>query len=545
VRNWFERWPTRPWFEAYDLVLSSSAAGAAYLLAEHHRKAEVLRIATAPQRFAAGRPDPALSADVVFTGSRWGVRRAIEDNLAPSAVRGAVAIWGRGWEESATLAGAARGFLGYERMPDVYASSRIVVDDCIEQARPWGSVNSRVFDALGAGTLVVTNGALGAEETFGGLLPTYHDQASLTALLNGLLADEAALRARAQALQAQVQERHTYAVRARELQSILRTFRQERLRIAIKVPATNHEVKEAWGDYHFALALRRCFWRLGHAVRIDVLSEWDSPQGLDDDVVLVLRGLSRYRPSPSQVNLMWNISHPDKIEDAEYEAYDHVFVASVPHARTLGQRLRVPVSPLLQCTDPALFYPDPNDEVPKTEVLFLGNSRRQFRPGVMDALEAQLPLTIMGGEWAGLVDPKYVKATHVPNAEVRKHYSNAAVVLNDHWPSMRDIGFLSNRLFDAAACGANVVSDPALGIAEVFGDAVQTYGTVEELRAIVQESLRDPEAARARGTALAEKVRREHTFERRAERILEVALARVAARRGEEAGPRVRREVVG
>ncbi|MCA9549416.1 MAG: glycosyltransferase, partial [Myxococcales bacterium] len=539
VRNWFDRWPGRPWFELYDLVLSSSDAGAAYLLEHADRRAEVLRIATAPERFRAGRRDEALAADVAFTGSRWNVPRAIESNLAPADVPGTVAVWGRGWSESPALAPVARGFLSYARMPDVYASSKIVVDDCIEQARPWGSVNSRVFDALGAGVLVVTNGELGARETFGELLPTYHDRASLSAVLTELLADDAAREARAAALQARVEEAHTYRVRARELKVILQSFRQDRLRIAIKVPATNHEVKEAWGDYHFALALRRSFWRLGHAVRIDILCEWDTPQGMDDDVVLVLRGLSRYQPNPSQVNLMWNISHPDKVTDEEYEAYDHVFVASVPHARTLGARLEVPVSALLQCTDPKLFYPDPSPDVPKAQVLFLGNSRKQLRPVVKDALEAGLPLTIMGGEWAGLVDPKYVAAAHVPNAEVRKHYSNASVLLNDHWPAMRDIGFLSNRLFDAAACGANIVSDPALGIEEVFGDAIQTYDTVEALRSIVQVVLREPEAARARGAALAEEVRTKHTFDNRAQRILEVAMARVRARSGERVAPRL------
>ncbi len=537
IRNWFDRWPTRPHFELYDLVLSSSDVGAKYLLESHHRLSDVLRIATAPARFSAGRHDPNLESDVAFTGSRWGQPRAIETNLQPTTVPGTVAIWGHGWQDSPTLASHGRGFVEYARMPDIYASTKIVVDDTIEQARPWGSVNSRVFDALGAGTLVVTNGQLGAKETFGDLLPTYHDQQSLTETLTSLLSQPDQRQHQADTLRDIVRSKHTYGNRAHELRSILRQFCEQRLRIAIKVPATNHEVKEAWGDYHFALALRRCFWRRGHAVRIDILCDWDTPETIDDDVVLVLRGLSVYEPSPKHVNLMWNISHPNAVPDEEYDSFDHVFVASAPHARTLSQRLKTPVSPLLQCTDPDLFYPDRSDEGPQADVLFLGNSRRQFRPGVMDAIEADLPLTVYGGEWKDIIDDRYIAGTHVPNSRVREHYSNAKVVLNDHWPAMRDTGFLSNRLFDAAACGATIVSDPALGIAEVFGDAIRTYGTVQELRGIVEEVLANPEASAARAAEVAQRIRSEHTFEQRAETILAKAAALVQARREEQIAP--------
>jgi hypothetical protein len=58
----------------------------------------------------------------------------------------------------------------------------------------------------------------------------------------------------------------------------------------------------------------------------------------------------------------------------------------------------------------------------------------------------------------------------VANAELRHHYSAADVVLNDHWPEMRQRGFLSNRLYDALAFGACVVSDHVAGIEAEFDD---------------------------------------------------------------------------
>jgi hypothetical protein len=62
-----------------------------------------------------------------------------------------------------------------------------------------------------------------------------------------------------------------------------------------------------------------------------------------------------YRPVPNQLNLLWQISHPDKIDDGEYELYDHVCVVSELYAKLLQQRLLTPVAALLLCSDPAPF----------------------------------------------------------------------------------------------------------------------------------------------------------------------------------------------
>lgn len=311
------------------------------------------------------------------------------------------------------------------------------------------------------------------------------------------------------------------AANARQLLTALEDFHARYYRIGLKVPTPSHAKKHEWGDYHLALALQRALRRRGHAVRMDILPEWKLPRTLSDDVALVLRGLEAYAPDPKQINLIWNISHPEKVTREEYESYDHVFVASEPYAAQLGS-LRVPVSPLLQCTDPDLFYPDESAILPKEPVLFVGNSRKQRRPIIMDAIEAGVPLAVYGKLWEGLIDPGFVMGTHVPNEILRQYYSNAGIVLNDHWPQMRDLGFVSNRLFDAAACGALIISDPAAGLTEVFGEQVLTYETPAELRALVDQYLDDPAARQQLTRGLAEKVRREHTFEQRADAFLRV-----------------------
>ena len=125
-----------------------------------------------------------------------------------------------------------------------------------------------------------------------------------------------------------------------------------------------------------------------------------------------------------------------------------------------------------------------------------------------------------------------MRGEFVPNHELGELYAAAGVVLNDHWPDMRRDGSVSNRLFDAVACGARVVSDDVAGLGDLFGASVQVVHDAAELGAL----LRGGDLDRVFGTleerrAVAERVRREHTFLHRARRLLDVALE---VRRGPE-----------
>ena len=54
---------------------------------------------------------------------------------------------------------------------------------------------------------------------------------------------------------------------------------------------------------------------------------------------------------------------------------------------------------------------------------------------------------------------KYVKDTYLETAQVGELYRNSKIVLCDHFDMMREGGYVSNRIFDALACGAAVISD--------------------------------------------------------------------------------------
>ena len=522
MRNWFDRWAERTCFDDYDIYLCSSRKGAEFI-EKRGKKAHVFPIATNEKRFKPEDRQTQYFCDYCFTGHKWGVTRDIEVMLDPTQPKYKFAVYGNNWDNHDRFGQYWKGFVQYSELPSIYSSTRIVIDDVVNDiTKPWGSVNSRVFDALSCGALVITNDVKGSREVFDGKLPVYETSEELRSLLELYLGDENALLGLVEDLRKTVLENHTYTHRAYQLQSILTDYFDKKYRIAIKAPVPKKAEADKWGDYHFALALKRAFVKLGHSVRIDLLPDWDTQLGFGDNVVIVLRGLSKYKPKSEHINLMWNISHPDKITSEELELYDHIFVASHQYADKLSKEISKPVTGLLQCTDTNLFYPEFVDQIPEHKVLFVGNSRKQYRPIVKHAIESGLPVDIYGTLWEKIVPKEYIKGTHIKNTELRLYYSKCGVLLNDHWPSMGDRGFISNRIFDAGACGACVVSDEASEMSDLFGDAVVTYRDASELKHVVNDLLSNKEKRQSQGEKLRDMVSRGHNFEDRAASILGV-----------------------
>ena len=136
----------------------------------------------------------------------------------------------------------------------------------------------------------------------------------------------------------------------------------------------------------------------------------------------------------------------------------------------------------------------------------------------------KLPVAVYGTLWEEFLSKDYIKGLHIDNRELRTYYSNCKILLNDHWDSMRDQGFLSNRLFDAGACEACIITDPVSGLEEVFGDSVVIYRTPEELRRLVEYYLKEDDKRREKAEKAREIVRSTHTFRNRVEKIVQVVM---------------------
>jgi GT2 family glycosyltransferase/spore maturation protein CgeB len=520
LRNWLERWIEHPWFDLYDVYLCSSSFGSEYIWDKRKVRCSLFPIAVSLDVFDVGPEIERYKCDYCFTGNYWKAipKREIE-SFDPKSLPFGFKTYGKAWDTHPTFAPFAQGFLPYSELSRVYNSAKITVDDTVTHVtKLWGSANSRIFEAIASGSLVLTNNAIASDELFGGILPVWNSADELGSKIRYYLENEHERLALLSGLRAKVINEHTYALRARALHNAVEKKFSEP-RIAIKCPVPARDGARYWGDYHFARSLQKSLCALGYHVRTDILPDWYGPQSLADDIVIVLRGLTEYEPSPDQINLCWLLSHPDKTSHHELDQYDHVFVASTSYAQKLGRELSTGVSELLQCSNPDIFYPPTRKPASDNDLklLFVGNSRRQSRKIVSDCIEAGLPLSVYGRDWEGLIRNQHWKGDHIPNEDLHAYYGTAHVTLNDHWPDMAREGFVSNRLFDIGLAGGVVISDKFAG-SEIFGDLIMCCEDPQSLKAMyatLGEGLKR--------TELSQRFRRfvleGHTFQHRAREI--------------------------
>jgi len=295
----------------------------------------------------------------------------------------------------------------------------------------------------------------------------------------------------------------------------------EHLRIALTVAAPSMRVASLWGDWHLAQALARGLRREGHSVHLQTSDMADDPAGRSCDLHVVFRGLTPVERTPGQRHVLWLISHPESLDTQECDDADLVLVASERLANDLRSRTKTPVEVMLQATDPRRFSPHPPAPEHTHAVAVVAMTRRVFRPSVAYALATGLRPAIYGNGWREFVDPALIVADFIPNDQLATVYSSIGVLLNDHWDTMRAWGIVSNRLFDALACGTPIVSDFLPELAELFGDSVGTYRDAEELRQAVDLNLEDPIASRRRAAEGRDIVLAHHTFDHRARQLLE------------------------
>jgi hypothetical protein len=303
-----------------------------------------------------------------------------------------------------------------------------------------------------------------------------------------------------------------------------------RLRWAVDIAAPAAARGDRWGDTYFARSLADALERRGQHVAIDRRDARERDSRDFDDVLLVLRGLDRVTPRPGLLNVEWIISHPDMIVPDEVAGFDLVYAASTSWSARVTREWGTPIQPLLQCTDTRWFHPDRAEPDTGPAVLFVGNSRGVYRYAVRSALAIGADLTLHGNDWTEFVDREQIASGGVPNEEVGALYASAGVVLNDHHLDMRRDSFASNRLFDAAACGARILSDRIDGLEETFSGLVLPFDNEHELARLVQPPY-DAFPDNATRRQIATRIIAEHSFDKRAETLIDDAVRALLARR--------------
>jgi len=175
----------------------------------------------------------------------------------------------------------------------------------------------------------------------------------------------------------------------------------------------------------------------------------------------------------------------------------------------------------LQAPNPTKFNPTVSAPDIGHEVLFLGNTRNEFRQVIRDCLQAGVSPTIYGKDWDRFVPSELIAGEFVANSEIAALYRSAGVVLNDHWDDMANEGFYSNRLFDAVASGGRVVSDQVDGIEQVFAGGVKPYNTPIELAELCNADNRGIWGNQSEIVERANSIGQKHSFDQRAKELVQ------------------------
>ena len=289
---------------------------------------------------------------------------------------------------------------------------------------------------------------------------------------------------------------------------------------SLRIPVPSGEKGNHWGDLYFARDFAKALTSLGQDVEIHRRSKLWEKDGLED-VSVVIRGLERVNPKPGKINILWVISTPELITKDELDGFDIVFAASNSWSEWVTKKTGIKVSPLLQCTDPKRFNPSVSGPDKSEEIIFVGNARKRLRKIVSDFIDAQIPMKIYGKDWTDKVPQSLIGEEFIPNDELPIRYRSSKIVLNDHRPDMGKRGFYSNRLFDAVASGARVLTDDVVGLEQFFEGAVKTYKDSSELHAICADenlgSWGTDDQIRDRSTIFGQR----HSFEIRAQEMIQ------------------------
>ncbi|MCC5951673.1 MAG: glycosyltransferase family 1 protein [Acidimicrobiia bacterium] len=292
--------------------------------------------------------------------------------------------------------------------------------------------------------------------------------------------------------------------------------------VQISVAARSLWAARRWGDLHLARDLAASLRLRGASVRVVAGA---APPTTDAarpapttpvDLHLVLRGQTPVDPCPASCSALWIISHPETVDAHECDQYDLVLVASDLLATDLAPRVRPRVEVVQQATNHRRFYRRSPVRRYDDPVAIVANARHVIRPVAADAVAAGLTPAIWGSGWRDLVPDDLLRSSEVPNDELPLMYSSIGVLLADHWSTMRSWGFVSNRLFDALACGTPVICDDLAAVHDLFGAVVPCYREPEDLVALVTECLDDRAASRSRADIGRRLVLAHHTTDRRA-----------------------------
>jgi spore maturation protein CgeB len=195
----------------------------------------------------------------------------------------------------------------------------------------------------------------------------------------------------------------------------------------------------------------------------------------------------------------------------------------------LRQRLGAKrVMPLYGSVDPQVHYPVPPVDRYRADLSYLGtyaDDRQQALLRLLIEPARRLPdrRFLIGGAQYPPAFPwsdNIFFVRHLPPSEHSAFYCSSRITLNVTRAPMAEMGYCpSGRLFEAAACGAAVLSDCWDGLSEFFEPGSEILVASSAADALTALEISDEQLARV-ARAARERVLTDHTAERRAHQLV-------------------------
>lgn len=240
-------------------------------------------------------------------------------------------------------------------------------------------------------------------------------------------------------------------------------------------------------------AMEKGFSRIGYNVTSSTEDNLYPSTADDAGVNFYVRGYNPFntlKTNKKAVNVVY-LRDFDSLYPEELDAYDGIATSSRDFYNYIMSSGYAGVY-LPEFTDPTVFYPSPRENLTR-DLLYVGDNDRNS-PAIAAAMDAKLPVEIFGRFWAGNIDDGYIKGEYIHDNDLGAYFSSAKINLVNVSPHESEIGIIPSRVYDIAASKGFMLAPYNKEIEAVFGDSIPMYRNAEELKALYEQYINDPEA---------------------------------------------------
>ena len=460
--------------------------------------------------------DKEASYDILFVGrpgyERISAKWAIESGFD-------VALFGEGWETQAPKEMVKGTYIDNSELHKYYASAKIVLNDTRADMKKAGFISNRVFDVTASGGFLISDYMPEIEQFYGDSIPMFKSKEELKQLIDYYLAHPEERAKKAKKAQQITLSLFTSDLAAQKIIDAVQTLQPQKQNTN-QLDYSKLVIKSPWpaearniGEYWLELDLEDGLKKSGFDTRTYYFNRQFYPDDFYHQAGNLLYMQFKYNRAefedenknrimylyfPTEIPSTAKFKNtPDTFQfntDAslndELQYFDLIATpaaALIPELQKQGHRaVFVP-----QFTNPDKFKYE-YDESVKSELLFVGSPWYE-RVSVTYALENGYDISVYGLKWDGKIPAQYIKSGYIDNNDLNRYYSSAKIVLSDHPDDLAEMGLVINRLYDASAVGAFVISEYSPYIEQIFGDAIPMYKNKKEFKQLVDYYLEHPE----------------------------------------------------